>query len=276
MGDSDETRWKVECRCGLILEAGSGDSELDWPREQLPCPQCGSFDRQLAEEFGRDLDLASWPAHVDPLAVGPPLPRPPDDVEQSLGDREDFELGFWQDAILARVPFEVPPHERDPRAPDISPSQGAAYQRFLEQSLENITATRGWRASKPLDFAPRAYGIGPEFDDVVRFARDGISTVADLAGVGIVLATAWKYLKKLGRSRPYINSQSAAAFAALAARDAGVPKTAGVAFVNEIRGDIDEDLELFGFVVGFRRRKRLWAAVVTPHGVVLDVRRLRL
>ncbi len=278
--------WTVRCDdCGAILEAGRGRADLEWPRIQLPCPECDSLFRSLHEAWdeedglGQPVSAEEWPAFVAPRAVaglvlgGPDALSARDDTDDDFDEPEPMllGLGFRSGPVWRKLGDpSVPVDERDPRAPHRAPRRALSYQKYLEESLSSATGAT-WRASAPDSTDAGGMGIDPGYDDLVRLVIDAIPTLANLAGAASFLAGAWKLLKRLTGSPPFVDEQSAAAMAAAELIKRGVDASASLAFATTIDGLPPEDYMTQGYAVGFRLNDFMWFAVVTVHGGVLGV-----
>lgn len=269
-------RWKVKCNgCAAILEAGSGEAYLRHRRVQLPCPQCGSLDRELhigADEIdpGEIADPALWPARLTSPAIGrrissryPMLPDPEDDDVIGIYVQDDVVEAAVRQAARGHGPV-------DPRASHIEPDIDVARRRYTENELGE-----GWRTWILYGPPPVSRGgyvwigeTGQFLQLLFDLANSAVTTLSTWGGAAAAVYGAYKVAERLGTRPPKLNRGAAAVIAAAELQSRYGDLEAEKLFVQPL--DYEEVLS-DGYVVAFQDRKRLWLVIVDRQGKVVGL-----
>lgn len=282
--DADEGEppevWRVSCLdCDMVLEAGRGDPFLRQRREQLPCPRCGSYRRELQQRREGGYTHGEWPESLAPLAARDVPRQDGDDDEDGyerpshalygLGIAFQYDGGAVRQQVLREQPELI--QQRDPRVPEAFRALGEAYGVAVEQGLTSATGSGGWRAPR----GDGEGGGGPGGFDVAVLAGEAIDELIRLGGVagGIFAIRAglkWLVAKS---GRPVAINEGGALVAAWAhlAEAYGVSDPA-LAFVTQIRSKA-VPYAFEGFAVGLRSDDAMWYLTVNFEGRVVTTLR---
>lgn len=264
--------WRVICNgCQVILEEGTGYWEVDSPRPQSPCPQCGSLDQGL---------MSTWEDNPTEqqrqMVPGTRRAR-----ARAADDEDEEEPSFrfllrYDSGAFSRLVWQQE-SERLPGAGDIryrearAEKLGQAYKEALERELEAATPGTKWRA--PATNPEGGRGPGGDAVELIKPIFDAAATIAQFLQVVWALNEGQKLLKKLGNGRePLPNEDSAIPKAAEAVYERTALTNLSFAFTTTIlSSNAGHHAPVEGFAVGFRGPETLWVVALDLYGEVLGV-----